>query len=217
LFHAIPARHRARRQKVSIGLLTLITAISFDGATVSSRWDQAAAATPPATGPPAGVPQAAVIGPAALPPLLVSEPALVTTTSTTVDPPRVTTTTIAPSRAPAAPPVPPPPPPPPPPAKSRDPRDIALRTLARFGWDGGQFGCLDALWRKESNWSPTAANRTSGAYGIAQALPGSKMASIAPDWRTNPETQVVWGLSYIQGRYGSPCAAWAHSRKTNWY
>ncbi len=80
-----------------------------------------------------------------------------------------------------------------------------------------QWGCLDALWQRESGWNPSAANRSSGAFGIPQALPGAKMASAGADWRTNPLTQVRWGVSYIDGRYGSACAAWQHSQSTGWY
>ena len=80
-----------------------------------------------------------------------------------------------------------------------------------------QFSCLDRLWTKESGWRTTADNPSSSAYGIPQALPGSKMASAGSDWRTNPATQIAWGLSYIAGSYGTPCAAWAHSQSHNWY
>ncbi|PFG34509.1 transglycosylase domain-containing protein [Sanguibacter antarcticus] len=82
---------------------------------------------------------------------------------------------------------------------------------------GDQFACLDALWTKESGWNYTADNPSSSAYGIPQALPGSKMASAGADWATNPQTQVRWGVSYIAGRYGTACAAWAHSQEVNWY
>ncbi len=95
------------------------------------------------------------------------------------------------------------------------PRAIARAQLAARGWSD-QFGCLDSLWQKESGWSTYAAN-SSGAYGIPQALPGSKMGSAGSDWRTNPATQIRWGLGYIAGRYGSPCAAWSHSQSYNWY
>jgi resuscitation-promoting factor RpfB len=88
--------------------------------------------------------------------------------------------------------------------------------LAR-GWDEDQWVCLDALWTKESNWRVDAANPSSSAYGIPQALPGSKMATAGADWQTNPATQITWGLGYIAGRYGTPCAAWAHSKARNWY
>ena len=70
---------------------------------------------------------------------------------------------------------------------------------------------------KESGWNTSASNGSSGAYGIPQSLPGSKMASAGSDWQTNPATQIKWGLGYIQERYGSPCAAWGHSQATNWY
>ncbi len=98
-----------------------------------------------------------------------------------------------------------------------DPRAAAAALLADFGWNDSQFSCLDKLWTKESKWSYTATNRSSGAYGIPQALPGSKMGSVASDWRTNPVTQITWGLQYIQNIYGSPCSAWSHSVSSNWY
>jgi hypothetical protein len=88
--------------------------------------------------------------------------------------------------------------------------------LAR-GWGEDQWACLDALWTKESNWRVNAANPSSSAYGIPQALPGSKMATAGADWQTNPATQITWGLGYIAGRYGTPCGAWAHSQARNWY
>jgi hypothetical protein len=89
--------------------------------------------------------------------------------------------------------------------------------LSSYGWGDDQWGCLDSLWQKESGWSHTAMNASSGAYGIPQSLPGNKMASAGADWQTNPATQIRWGLGYIQGRYGSPCSAWAHSQAVNWY
>lgn len=98
----------------------------------------------------------------------------------------------------------------------RDPRSAARALLADRGWSG-QFGCLDALWRRESNWSSSAANPSSGAFGIPQALPGGKMASAGADWRTNPVTQITWGLGYIASTYGTPCGAWAHSQAYGWY
>ncbi len=95
-------------------------------------------------------------------------------------------------------------------------RGCGLLHVAGFGID--QMGpCLEKLWDKESHWTTTARNRSSGAYGIAQALPGSKMASVASDWSWNPETQIKWGLGYIKGRYKTPCAAWSHSQSTGWY
>lgn len=97
------------------------------------------------------------------------------------------------------------------------PQAIARSLVSSRGWSVEQFRCLDRLWTKESNWRVTADNPTSSAYGIPQALPGSKMASHGADWRTNPSTQIRWGLDYIADRYGSPCTAWAHSRANNWY
>ena len=98
-----------------------------------------------------------------------------------------------------------------------DPRDIARALLDEFGFGLDQFGCLDSLYMRESGWSVTADNPSSSAYGIPQALPGSKMASAGADWATNPVTQIRWGLGYIQDRYGSPCGAWAHSESNGWY
>lgn len=98
-----------------------------------------------------------------------------------------------------------------------DPQSIAAALLASYGWSGSEFGCLVSLWNKESGWNPNAENASSGAYGIPQALPGSKMASAGADWQTNPETQIRWGLGYIQDRYGSPCGAWGHSESYGWY
>jgi hypothetical protein len=100
---------------------------------------------------------------------------------------------------------------------SLDPRDLARSMAARRGWGAGQFGCLDSLWTRESGWDRTASNPSSGAYGIPQALPGEKMAGAGADWRTNPVTQIRWGLQYIAASYGSPCAAWGHSRSHGWY
>ncbi|WP_067508429.1 lytic transglycosylase domain-containing protein [Actinoplanes sp. TFC3] len=91
----------------------------------------------------------------------------------------------------------------------------ALMLKAGFGID--QFPCLNKLFNRESGWNPSASNPSSGAYGIPQALPGSKMASVASDWRTNAATQIKWGLNYIEGRYNSPCGAWSHSESTGWY
>jgi hypothetical protein len=96
-------------------------------------------------------------------------------------------------------------------------RAIGCALMLKAGFDIDQFPCLNKLWTKESNWRTTAANTSSGAYGIPQALPGSKMGSVADDWRTNPATQIKWGLGYVEGRYGSPCEAWSHSQSTGWY
>ncbi|WP_128773701.1 G5 domain-containing protein [Actinomyces oricola] len=94
---------------------------------------------------------------------------------------------------------------------------VAQAMMASHGWGDDQFSCLVSLWTRESGWNYQAENPSSGAYGIPQALPGSKMSSVASDWATNPVTQITWGLQYIAGRYGSPCSAWAHSESTGWY
>jgi hypothetical protein len=102
-------------------------------------------------------------------------------------------------------------------APSGSPRQIAKQMLSEFGWSSGQFSCLRPLWAHESGWNPYAQNPSSGAYGIPQALPGSKMASAGGNWQSDPATQIRWGLSYIQGNYGSPCGAWAHEQADGWY
>jgi hypothetical protein len=94
---------------------------------------------------------------------------------------------------------------------------IARGMLAGYGWGDDQFGCLVSLWDRESGWNSRAYNASSGAYGIPQALPGSKMSSAGADWETNAATQISWGLGYISGRYGSPCGAWDHSNSVGWY
>ncbi|WP_312888429.1 aggregation-promoting factor C-terminal-like domain-containing protein [Nonomuraea rhodomycinica] len=94
---------------------------------------------------------------------------------------------------------------------------IARSMLASAGFGADQWGCLERLWQKESGWNERAMNRYSGAYGIPQSLPGSKMASAGADWQTNAATQIKWGLGYIKGRYGTPCGAWGHSQSTGWY
>jgi hypothetical protein len=100
---------------------------------------------------------------------------------------------------------------------SGSPQQIAERMLSQFGWSSSQFSCLQPLWEHESGWSVTAENPTSGAYGIPQSLPGAQMASAGADWQSNAATQIRWGLTYIHGRYGSPCGAWAHEESDNWY
>lgn len=97
-------------------------------------------------------------------------------------------------------------------------RALGADMAAARGWSGDQWSCLDALWSHESGWRHDVWNRQgSGAYGIPQALPGSKMSSHGADWQTNPRTQIAWGLDYIAGRYGTPCDARAHSLRVGWY
>ncbi|HEX2705139.1 MAG TPA: hypothetical protein VHM65_05215 [Candidatus Lustribacter sp.] len=100
-----------------------------------------------------------------------------------------------------------------------DPQSAARAMLGDFGWNARQMPCLVTLWHGESAWHWNADNRSSSAYGIPQALPGSKMASAGADWRTNPVTQIRWGMAYITRVYGSPCSAlsrWS-SRYPHWY
>jgi resuscitation-promoting factor RpfB len=96
-------------------------------------------------------------------------------------------------------------------------RQIARRLLHRFHWSKRQFRYLDPLWARESSWNVYAENPYSGAYGIPQAVPGSKMASAGRHWRSCARTQILWGLRYIKDQYGSPAAAWAHELATGWY
>ena len=93
---------------------------------------------------------------------------------------------------------------------------IAYDMVKARGWGDDQFDCLVKLFNRESHWNVYASN-PSGAYGIPQALPGSKMASAGPDWQSNPATQIAWGLGYIAGRYGTPCGAWQASQTKGWY
>ncbi|GAA2322272.1 hypothetical protein GCM10010149_89280 [Nonomuraea roseoviolacea subsp. roseoviolacea] len=93
---------------------------------------------------------------------------------------------------------------------------IARTMLASMGWEQ-HWAALEKLWTRESSWNQYADNASSDAYGIPQSLPGTKMASAGSDWRTNPATQIKWGLNYIKGRYGTPTRAWAHSQAKGWY
>ena len=86
-----------------------------------------------------------------------------------------------------------------------------------YGWTENDFNCLVKLWERESNWNPNAHNKSSGAHGIPQSLPASKMASEGDDYYTNGKTQIRWGLKYIKNRYGTPANAWAHSQQKGWY
>jgi hypothetical protein len=92
----------------------------------------------------------------------------------------------------------------------------AAGIVAQKGWAGSEFGCLVSLWNRESGWNAHAAN-PSGAYGIPQALPGSKMGVGGGDWQNDYRVQIRWGIGYIAGRYGSPCGAWAHSQAVGSY
>ena len=100
---------------------------------------------------------------------------------------------------------------------TQDPRKIARALLPEFGFSSDQFSCLDSLYISESDWDVHADNPTSSAYGIPQALPGSKMASAGPDWADNAATQIRWGLGYIRSSYGTPCGAWSFKQSHNWY
>ena len=97
-------------------------------------------------------------------------------------------------------------------------REVAKALMEdKYGWGDRQFGCLDSLWTKESHWNYKASNRRSGAHGIPQALPATKMEVISTDWRTNPVTQISWGLRYIDIRYETPCKAYAKFQRSRYY
>ena len=99
-----------------------------------------------------------------------------------------------------------------------DPKEIARQILKnKFGYGSSQFNCFNNIIMRESKWDINATNPSSGAYGIPQALPGSKMASEGSDWRTNPATQIIWGIKYMKDRYGSPCSAWGFKSSHGWY
>ena len=99
-----------------------------------------------------------------------------------------------------------------------DPREIARQIMKnKFGYGDDDYSCFNNIIIRESKWRIDATNPSSGAYGIPQALPGSKMASAGSDWRTNPATQIIWSLGYMKDRYGSPCAAWSFKRSRGWY
>lgn len=99
----------------------------------------------------------------------------------------------------------------------QDPRDIARSLMAEYGLDESEFDCLDSLWMSESDWDPTADNPTSTAYGIPQALTGGTHSNIPADYRTNPVSQIRWGLWYIKNSYGTACSAWEFKQANQWY
>ncbi|GGR77275.1 aggregation-promoting factor C-terminal-like domain-containing protein [Streptomyces nojiriensis] len=92
-----------------------------------------------------------------------------------------------------------------------------VKAIAQQMVPAGQFQCFSNIINQESTWNYKAVNSSSGAYGLVQALPGSKMASAGADWRTNPATQIKWGLNYMEDRYGSPCSAWSFHQANGWY
>ncbi len=90
-------------------------------------------------------------------------------------------------------------------------------SLSEYAWGEDQYRCLNRLWTKESHWNYKARNKRSGAHGIPQALPASRMDVVSTDWRTNPVTQIRWGLRYIEARYDNPCKAWAKFKRSRYY
>ncbi len=97
------------------------------------------------------------------------------------------------------------------------PQQIARKMLRSFGWTWRQFRYLNLLWEAESSWDVSAENPSTGAFGIPQAVPGSKMSAAGPDWQTDVATQIRWGLGYISAAYGSPRSAWQHEVTYGWY
>ncbi|MFE0425023.1 transglycosylase SLT domain-containing protein [Streptomyces sp. NPDC058953] len=110
------------------------------------------------------------------------------------------TASAAPTAAPAA-------------AEAASAKAIAQKVIG----NDAQFQCFSQIVTKESGWDVQASNPSSGAYGLVQALPATKMATAGSDWKTNPETQIEWGLNYMEERYGSPCAAWTKWQTQGWY
>jgi hypothetical protein len=104
---------------------------------------------------------------------------------------------------------------------AREPQGAKLVAKAliaeKYQWTEEQYSCLNKLWTKESHWNYKARNKVSGAHGIAQALPATKMEVVGTDWRTNPVTQITWGLKYINERYDTPCKAWSKFKRSRWY
>ena len=98
-----------------------------------------------------------------------------------------------------------------------DPKTLARALMPLYGLASSEFDCVDNIWEHESRWNVHADNPYSSAYGIPQALPGSKMSSAGPDWQNSAETQIRWGLGYIKDRYGSACAAWSYKQAHGWY
>jgi hypothetical protein len=98
-----------------------------------------------------------------------------------------------------------------------DPKTLAKALMPLYGLSTSQFSCVDNIWEHESRWNVHADNPYSSAYGIPQALPGSKMSSAGPDWQNSAETQIRWGLNYIAERYGSACSAWSFKQAHGWY
>ena len=92
-----------------------------------------------------------------------------------------------------------------------------IQSMARQMVPSGQFQCFSNIVDHESSWNYHAVNASSGAYGLVQAYPGSKMSSVGADWQTNPATQIKWGLNYMNSRYGSPCEAWSFWSANHWY
>ena len=92
-----------------------------------------------------------------------------------------------------------------------------VQAMARQMIPADQFQCFSNIVNHESTWNYKASNPSSGAYGLVQALPASKMSSAGADWATNPATQIKWGLSYMNNRYESPCGAWSFWQANHWY
>ncbi|MEU3658741.1 transglycosylase SLT domain-containing protein [Streptomyces sp. NPDC032940] len=103
------------------------------------------------------------------------------------------------------------------PAQAATPASSAQTTAKKIIGDSAEYQCFSKIVEHESGWNVNATNASSGAYGLVQALPGSKMASAGSDWKTNPATQIKWGLDYMKDRYGGACDAWSFWQANGWY
>lgn len=103
------------------------------------------------------------------------------------------------------------------PAQAASEAPQAQATAKKMIGNSAQYSCFSKIVNHESHWNIKATNSSSGAYGLVQALPGTKMASAGSDWKTNAKTQIKWGLDYMKDRYGSPCGAWSFWQAHNWY
>jgi hypothetical protein len=103
------------------------------------------------------------------------------------------------------------------PAQASEGTSSAQAIAHRMIPDAAQYNAFNNIVSHESGWNPSATNASSGAYGLVQALPASKMASAGSDWKTNPATQIKWGLDYMNSRYGSPVQAWNFWQANGWY
>ncbi|NYD78716.1 hypothetical protein [Arthrobacter cupressi] len=204
---AAALRSTSQRLAVTAGVLALVLGAGAAGQATNQAFDasRAANSTPAEAGATAS-PSATASTPAAKP-SAAAKPAAKPAPKAAVAPQAAK---VAPAK-PAAPAK---------PVAVNDPagaQAYAASLLSSFGWGPGEMDSLRILWTKESDWTTTATNASSGAYGIVQSLPAEKMASEGADWQTNYKTQIRWGLKYIKERYGSPSAALSFHYANNWY